>query len=149
LRRSNLANILLVSLVLVLMTTPLSQVWATNAGSYIVGFWKGSSTAPVGPQGNQNTEFDSNTCKLSPSDAGFDYLIPFRTTLPAITNTTACQDGFLAGWKHWCVTYPVDCVSNMTIGDFPPFVLKVHQEYLKGWPILKYYGQFSNNYSLV
>ena len=58
---------------------------------------KGSSTGPLGPQGNQNAEYDSSICKSSPSNTGFDYLIPFRTAIPAVTNTTVCENGFFSG----------------------------------------------------
>jgi hypothetical protein len=51
---------------------------------------------------------------------------------PAETNTTACQDGFYNGYKNWCINHAVDCVENITIGDFPPMILQAHEQYLAG-----------------
>jgi hypothetical protein len=53
--------------------------------------------------------------------------------IPATTNTTACENGFFNGWKSWCLKNALDCVQNMTIGDFPDFIVKAHQEYLRGY----------------
>ena len=35
--------------------------------------------------------------------------------------------------KNWCNYYPLDCISNMTVGIIPPMVLKTHQEYQRGY----------------
>jgi hypothetical protein len=50
-----------------------------------------------------------------------------------ILYTTACEDGFFAGYKNWCINHAVDCVENITIGVFPDMILKAHQEYLRGY----------------
>ena len=52
--------------------------------------------------------------------------------MPAVTNKTACIDGFLAGYKDWCSNHAVDCVQNITFGDFPPMILQLHEQYLAG-----------------
>ena len=40
--------------------------------------------------------------------------------------------GFFNGWKNWCINHAVDCVQNITIGDFPPMILQTHEQYLAG-----------------
>jgi hypothetical protein len=36
-----------------------------------------------------------------------------------IMNVTACVDGFISGWKHWCTTYTKDCAFVVTNDQFP------------------------------
>jgi hypothetical protein len=60
--------------------------------------------------------------------------------MPAVTNTTACEDGFFAGYKNWCINHAVDCVENITIGDFPDMIVKAHQEYLRGYNAANHSG---------
>jgi hypothetical protein len=52
--------------------------------------------------------------------------------MPAVTNTTACKDGFFAGYKDWCIHHALDCVENITMGDFPDMILKAHDQILAG-----------------
>lgn len=103
---------------------------ADNEGSYIVGFWTGSSTGPqIQPGGlNENPEFSNDTCKLSHSNILGDGSIE-----PAVTNKTACEDGFFSGYKNWCTHNAADCIDNITKGDYPPMILKVKQEYQRGY----------------
>ena len=49
-----------------------------------------------------------------------------------MTNKTACEDGFYNGYKNWCVNHAVDCVENITIGDFPPMIVQAREQYLAG-----------------
>jgi hypothetical protein len=48
-------------------------------------------------------------------------------------HATACEAGFFAGYKTWCINHLLNCVENITVGDFPPMLLKAHQEYLNGY----------------
>ena len=57
----------------------------------------------------------------------------YGIVIPAVTNTTACQIGFFSGWKNWCSNHAVDCVQNITRGDFPPIILQLHEQYLRGY----------------
>jgi hypothetical protein len=111
-----------------------SHVYGTNEGSYTYGYWQGSLTSPqIAPGVNWNPELDNNTCALKGS-----YILTYPkeaygTVIPAVTNTTACKDGWFNGYKNWCVNHAVDCVENITIGDFPDMIVKTHQEYLRGY----------------
>lgn len=82
---------------------------------------------------NWNPKLDNNTCGLAPIST-LDYTKDFKgVVIPAVTNTTACIDGFFNGWKNWCINHAIDCVENITIGDFPDMIMKAHQEYLRGY----------------
>ena len=35
-----------------------------------------------------------------------------------VTNSTACVDGNVDGWKAWCKTDFKDCLGNVLGGDF-------------------------------
>jgi hypothetical protein len=37
----------------------------------------------------------------------------------AVTNQTACTDGYVNGWKDWCMTDMKDCLEAVQSGDFP------------------------------
>jgi len=53
----------------------------------------------------------------------------YGTAIPAVTNTTACKNGFFVGWKYWCINHAVHCVENMTMGDFPEMMLKAYEQH--------------------
>jgi hypothetical protein len=109
----------------------LSDATTTNEGSYTYGYWRGSLTRPqFAPGSNWNPEFDNNTCGLSPSSILDN---PKGAVIPAVTNVTACKDGWFSGYKNWCINHAVDCVGNITMGYFPDMILKAHQEYLRGY----------------
>jgi hypothetical protein len=36
-----------------------------------------------------------------------------------VTNKTACEVGYIDGWKHWCMTDTKDCAKDTTAGIFP------------------------------
>ena len=108
----------------------LSFAKATNEGSYMYGYWQGSLTGPqFAPGSNWNPELDNNTCHIAPSSTLDN---PKGAVIPAVTNKTACEDGFYNGYKNWCINHAVDCVENITIGDYPDMIMKAHQEYLRG-----------------
>lgn len=92
------------------------------------GYWDGSNSGPNNNATlNEYNEFDPTHCKISPSDTSFT-----SKNIPAVTNTTSCEDGWFAGWKHSCFQHSLDCIENMTVGDTPPMLSKIHQEYLAG-----------------
>jgi hypothetical protein len=116
-------------LVMVSSSTTAVWVWATNEGSYMYGYWQGSLTGPqIAPGANWNPEFDNNLCTISRSSTLNNGMV-----LPAVTNTTACINGWFSGWKDWCSNHAVDCVENITLGDFPNMILQSHKEYLRGY----------------
>ena len=52
--------------------------------------------------------------------------------MPAVTNTTACEDGFFTRWKDWCLSHAVNCIGNMTTGDYPPIISEAREQYVNG-----------------
>jgi hypothetical protein len=99
--------------------------YATNEGSWQYGWQQGSLKSPqIAPSANWYPELDSNTCALGGSQILTYPKEVNGTVIPAVTNTTACKDGFSAGFKNWCINHAVDCVENMTLGHFPDMMLK-------------------------
>jgi hypothetical protein len=39
-----------------------------------------------------------------------------------VTNSTACRDGYVAGWKSWCKSDALDCVYWATTGVYPSLI---------------------------
>jgi hypothetical protein len=69
--------------------------FGSNESSYIVGYWAGSNNG----QGNSNSApYDPSKCKLHPSAFWAK-----NDVEPAVTNQTSCKDGWLDGWKSWCL----------------------------------------------
>ena len=71
---------------------------------------------------NSNDFADQDTV-CSPSSAT---VLSNGAVMPAVTNSTACEDGKIVGYKD------VKCVGNMTIGDFPDMLVKAHEQILAG-----------------
>jgi hypothetical protein len=44
-----------------------------------------------------------------------------------IANQTACVDGYVNGWKHWCMTDMKDCAKYMTMEAFPGKLIRYDQ----------------------
>jgi hypothetical protein len=78
-------------------------VYTTNEGSYKWGY-SGAIDEYTG-------------CQTSPDDCA----APSGNGICAwqITNATACLDGYLNGWKHWCVSNAKTCADFTTYGMFP------------------------------
>jgi hypothetical protein len=112
---------------LLIVSSTAVSVWATNQSSYEYGYMNGSLKDPqFEPNSNWKPELGS-TCHLSSSS-----ILNTAAIMPAVTNVTACEDGFFAGYKDWCINHAVDCVENMTMGDFPDMILKAHDQILAG-----------------
>jgi hypothetical protein len=39
-----------------------------------------------------------------------------------LTNSTACRDGYVAGWKSWCKSDPLDCAYWAATGVYPSLI---------------------------
>jgi hypothetical protein len=118
-------------LVTLIVITP-AIAKATNESSYQYGYMNGSLKGPgVANTSSYLAEFNNNICRLSNSSV----LYYTGAIIPAVTNTTACQNGFFAGWKDWCINHAVNCVGNLTLGYLPDLLIKTHQEYQKGYTI--------------
>jgi hypothetical protein len=104
----------------------------TNESSYRYGYELGTLTSPwMQPGANVNPThffYHLGSCQINPSPSKLNN----GKVIPAVTNTTACIDGFFNGWKNWCSNHAVDCVQNFTIGYFPEMILKAHEQLLAG-----------------
>jgi hypothetical protein len=113
---------------LIISLAPISYVNATNESSYRNGYFQGSLKSPAITEGaNWNPTLDNNTCSKSiPS------ILNDGVVMPVVTNTTACLDGWYAGWKNWCINHALNCVGNLTLGAYPVMILQAHEQYLAG-----------------
>ena len=123
-------------LVLVIFTINYQVAYGTNNGSYQYGFWEGSNSGPQNNASlNEYPTFDNNTCSLVKSTT-----LNNGALIPAVTNTTACEDGWYDGYKIWCNNHAVNYVQNFTLGKFPEMVLNAHSQYLAGKQAGQKYG---------
>jgi hypothetical protein len=103
------------------------HAFATNESSYQYGLFRGfddyqdgahdasSSGPPAGP--------DIEGCNTAGHDSD-----------PRTTNSTACKDGYLDGWEHWCKSDGVYCAFYVAGGDYPIIVTHVGKVYhCKPW----------------
>jgi hypothetical protein len=113
---------------LTICLAPISYANATNESSYYHGIMAGSLKSPqIASGANWNPELDNNTCSKNSASVLNDAAV-----MPAITNVTACKDGWFAGYKEWCTNHAVDCVGSITVGDFPDMILKAHDQLKAG-----------------
>jgi hypothetical protein len=115
----------------------------TTQGSYLHGYWEGSMTGPrsdpkLGGSGSNWYPFNglNNGGQVCAVNGGqvLGYPPEINGVVdPAVTNTTACEDGWFNGYKSWCTNHAVDCVGNITSGYFPDLLIKTHQEYQRGY----------------
>ena len=98
------ANLIIIAgIVTLLVFGQVSFVKGTNEGSYTYGH---SLTGPQnGPGENWNPMDGLGGCAISPS-----FTLDNGSVMPAVTNTTACINGFFDGWKNWCGNHALDCV---------------------------------------
>ncbi|MGA9150215.1 MAG: hypothetical protein WBZ36_06540 [Candidatus Nitrosopolaris sp.] len=87
LRLMVVTTVLILTLIGVGLAPTLSYIKTTNEGSYTYGYWRGSLT---GPQFAPGSNWNPNTCGLSPSSILDN---PKGAVIPTVTNTTACEDG--------------------------------------------------------
>jgi hypothetical protein len=88
-------------IILILSASTITFVKATNESSYQYGYEQGSLKSPqIAPGANWNPEFDNNTCRLAPSSTLNNGIV-----MPAVTNTTACINGWFSGYKNWCINH--------------------------------------------
>lgn len=89
-------------LLLLVLVTP-TVAHATNESSYKYGFKSG---------------FEGYRCVIT---EGCDNQDPdaVNTLCPDQTNSTACNDGYINGWKAYCKAYINDCLDEVQAGLFP------------------------------
>ena len=106
-------NAIILLLPLLLLVTP-AIAHATNEGSYKFGFSVGFS--------DYNHCFDNDADALDCSPPDNDAPLQVCVNNPVnheVTNSTACIDGYVQGWQHWCKSDAKDCVDFMLSGRFP------------------------------
>ncbi len=88
-------------MLLLLISSAIVSVNATNEGSWQYGWQQGSLKSPqIASGANLYPGHDNNTCVLG----------------GAVTNATSCENGFFVGYKDWCINHAVNRVGNMTLG---------------------------------
>jgi hypothetical protein len=95
---------------------------ATNEHDYKWGFkdavndYNGSSKDNGDLDIFVNSNDDVNDCQV----AHYDTLK--HRELTGITNSTACRDGYVAGWKSWCKSDGLDCAYWAATGTYPSLI---------------------------
>jgi hypothetical protein len=106
-------NTIILLLPLLLLVTPVIA-HATNERSYKFGFSVGFSDY------NHCFDNDADALDCSPPDSSNPLAICVgNPNNQAVTNSTACIDGYVQGWQHWCKSDTKDCVDFMLSGHFP------------------------------
>lgn len=99
--------------------------FATNESSYKSGLEWGFDDYQDGSHDSDSSGpaigEDTHECMIQHNN---DYSTP-----PGLTNSTACRDGYLAGWEHWCKSDGVNCASWVSLGFYPSIVTHVGKVY--------------------
>jgi hypothetical protein len=105
---------IIIPILLLVMMSSTTAVWATNEVSYKFGFNLGVDDY----KHCFDTPQDADDC--SPPDSSNPLAICVgNPNNQAVTNSTACIDGYVQGWQHWCKSDTKDCVDFMLSGHFP------------------------------
>jgi hypothetical protein len=93
---------------------------ATNESSYKAGYWLGFNnykcTTLDDPCSGPFASQMSNECAVGPGDVqGW-----------AVTNSTACTDGYIDGFTHWCSQDTKDCAWEIKEGNAPAMTQVAH-----------------------
>jgi len=106
--------------------------YATNESSYQVGFraaYSGYNCYATDPECDPPTTNATDECSL-PLPSNYDHtlwgLAPnFPKNAPllkdVLTNSTACEHGFIDGFVHWCSLYTVHCSRLLRDGFAPVY----------------------------
>jgi hypothetical protein len=101
----NSTNSIVITIALALTLVGVQHAYATNESSYKYGFKNGFTDYRC---------MDTEGCG-GPTNYAFDA----ECAGGVVTNSTACHDGYLDGWKSWCKSYLDDCLRNALGGSFP------------------------------
>jgi hypothetical protein len=120
-RRSGVMQTTALLLPLLLLVTP-AIARATNERSYKWGFSVGFS--------DYNHCFDINALDCSPpnNDAPLEVCVS-NPVNHEVTNSTACIDGYIQGWQHWCKLDLKDCGQFTMEGHLPGALISGHNLY--------------------
>jgi hypothetical protein len=112
--------VLVVPLVLALMGSIVGIAHATNEGSYRFGYSAGHD--------DYYNCFIGDCSPPEPNEVGGICVVGNQ----AVTNSTACVDGYVQGWQHWCKSDTKDCVEYMMEGRLPGAIISAHNVYDDG-----------------
>lgn len=77
--------------------------WLAGFGTYQCRITEGGCDGP----GVSSNDINTDCVGLAANSGGQD------------TNSTACTDGFIAGFVHWCGIHQKDCVSVFKLDEQP------------------------------
>jgi hypothetical protein len=106
--------------------------YATNEGSYKYGFNNAVSDYETCYQGWTGTE----GCNIGSDEPISECYVGAGPG--NVTNSTACFDGYMNGWKHWCRENAKDCVGLTTADIFPGSLSSDNKTGLTGLKTLSY-----------
>lgn len=102
--------------VMVLAIAPTTAL-ATNESSYRYGYHTAISDYKFYNTDNNNNEADppnsniTGICQI--------YQNGVLTSPAGVTNETACEDGYVNGWRAWCHSDTSDCTDMVRNDNFP------------------------------
>jgi hypothetical protein len=92
-------------LAVVLLSAPV--VWATNESSYKYGYEAGFGTYQC-----RITEGGCDGPGIATNESSIDCVSIAANSGGQDTNSTACQEGFVDGWTHWCTSHVNSCIQS-------------------------------------
>jgi hypothetical protein len=115
-------------------TTTLAPIlsYASNEGSYKYGFNSAVSDYETCYQGWMGTE----GCSIGSDQPISECYVGAGSG--NVTNSTACTDGYMNGWKHWCNHNAKDCAELTTSDLFPGSLLSDNKTALANAKSLSY-----------
>jgi hypothetical protein len=114
----------------IITTPPINANATSNAHDYKYGFkdgfndYKSSSTDSADLDFFVTSNDDVYDCQVYKHDW---FLGKKHTELTGITNSTACRDGYVAGWKSWCKSNGLDCAYWAASGIVPSLVAQAEK----------------------
>jgi hypothetical protein len=123
-------NIIFLSFLFLLISAP-TLAKATNESSYKYGFNNAVSDYESCYQG-----LSAGDCNVSSSDPLSQCYVGAGSG--NVTNSTACTDGYMNGWKHWCNHNAKDCAELTTSDLFPGSLLSDNKTALANAKSLSY-----------
>ena len=100
-----------------LVLTSAQTAFATNEGSYQEGYHQAISF--YGPYCAGDPNADGPGCPANDAAISACYKGTVDDKYGTVTNSTACMDGYMNGWKHWCKGNVKDCADMATWNEQP------------------------------
>lgn len=126
--------IIVAAIILSIAFTAAATTYGTNEGSYKYGF--------------NNAVSDFTNCYIGWTSSEGCFLNGHYEPIAEcyvgagpgiVTNSTACTNGYIIGWEHWCQKNTKDCVGLITKSDvFPGSLLSDNKTALSGLKALSY-----------